>query len=57
MSGSAHYHDHTSQLPSLAKSTLLIGKGDWEQITAPKPPGGQAAAFTQWISGGGSVER
>src|SRR6266849_10414362 len=27
----SHYHaDHTSQLPSLTKSTLLIGKGDWD---------------------------
>jgi len=56
--GISHYHaDHTSQLPSLAKSTLLIGKADWDQITAPKPAQGvNAAAFTHWISGGGSVE-
>ena len=56
--GISHYHaDHTSQLPSLTKSTLLIGKGDWDAITAPKPAQGvNAAAFTHWISGGGSVE-
>src|SRR5882672_11682558 len=56
--GISHYHaDHTSQLPSLTKSTLLIGKGDWDAISAPKPaPGVNAAAFTNWISGGGSVE-
>ena len=56
--GISHYHaDHTSQLPSLAKSTLLIGKGDWDAITAPKPAQGvNAAAFTNWISMGGNVE-
>jgi len=56
--GISHYHaDHTSQLPSLAKSTLLIGKADWDQSTAPKPAQGvNAAAFTHWISGGGSME-
>src|SRR5436305_4472446 len=33
--GISHYHaDHTSQLPPLAKSTLLTGKGDWDQITS-----------------------
>ena len=52
--GISHYHaDHTSQLPSLARSTLLIGKGDWDAITAPKPAQGvNAAAFTHWMNGG-----
>ena len=56
--GISHYHaDHTSQLPSLTKSTLLIGKLEWDAITAPKPAQGvNAAAFTHWIGGGGSVE-
>ena len=56
--GISHYHaDHTSQLPSLTKSTLLIGKGDWDAITAPKPAQGvNAAAFTHWTGMGGSVE-
>jgi len=56
--GISHYHaDHTSQLPSLAKSTLLIGKGDWDAITAPKPAQGvNAGAFTSWMNGGGNVE-
>ena len=56
--GISHFHaDHTSQLPSLTKSTLLIGKGDWDQISAPKPMQGvNAAAFTHWLSGGGTVE-
>jgi N-acyl homoserine lactone hydrolase len=55
--GISHFHaDHTSQ-PSLTKSMLLIGKGDWDGITAPKPAAGaNAGAFTHWISGGGSVE-
>src|SRR5262245_38217307 len=56
--GISHYHaDHTSQLPSLTKSTLLIGKGDWDAITAPKPAQGvNATAFTNWTTMGGSVE-
>src|SRR5262252_3874527 len=56
--GISHYHaDHTSQLPSLTKSTLLIGKGDWDAITAPKPAQGvNAAAFTHWATMGGTVE-
>jgi glyoxylase-like metal-dependent hydrolase (beta-lactamase superfamily II) len=56
--GISHYHaDHTSQLPSLPNATLLIGKGDWDAVNAPKPaPGVNAAAFTHWISGGGKAE-
>jgi glyoxylase-like metal-dependent hydrolase (beta-lactamase superfamily II) len=56
--GISHYHaDHTSQLPTLPKATLLIGKGDWDAINAPKPaPGVNAGAFTHWMSGGGKYE-
>ncbi len=56
--GISHFHaDHTSQLPSLPNAQLLIGKGDWDGITAKPPMGGaNAAAFTHWISGGGKVE-
>ncbi|HZX94820.1 MAG TPA: N-acyl homoserine lactonase family protein [Myxococcales bacterium] len=56
--GISHYHaDHTSQLPSLPNAMLLIGKGDWDAITAPKPAQGvNAKAFTHWISEGGKVE-
>jgi N-acyl homoserine lactone hydrolase len=56
--GISHYHaDHTSQLPSLPNATLLIGKGDWNAITAPEPAQGvNAAAFKHWIGGGGKVE-
>jgi len=56
--GISHYHaDHTSQLASLPKATLLIGKGDWDAITAPKPAEGvNAAGFTNWTTGGSKVE-
>lgn len=36
---------------------MLIGKGDWEAITSPKPaPGVNFKPFAHWISGGGKVE-
>ena len=56
--GISHYHaDHTSQLPSLPKSTLLIGKGDWDAIIAASPAQGvNAPAFKHWMSGGGAME-
>jgi len=56
--GISHYHaDHTGQVASFPQSTLLIGKGDWDAITAPKPaPGVNAPPFAHWISGGGKVE-
>jgi glyoxylase-like metal-dependent hydrolase (beta-lactamase superfamily II) len=56
--GISHYHaDHTSQLPSLNKSTLLIGKGDWDAVSAAKPGQGvNAVAFTHWIKGDSKVE-
>ena len=56
--GISHFHaDHTSQLTSLPNALLLIGKGDWDQVSSPKPmAGANAAAFTHWVSGGGKVE-
>jgi glyoxylase-like metal-dependent hydrolase (beta-lactamase superfamily II) len=56
--GISHFHaDHTGQLPSFPGSTVIIGKGDWDGITAPKPAAGaNVAAFTHWISGGGKLE-
>ena len=56
--GISHYHaDHTGQVASFPGATLLIGKGDWEAITAPKPgPGVNFATFTHWISGAGKME-
>ena len=56
--GISHYHaDHTSQVSQLPMATLLIGQGDWEAVTAPKPAEGvNAAGFTHWTSGGGKAE-
>src|SRR5882724_5494525 len=56
--GISHYHgDHVGQVGSLPKSTLLIGKGDWDALTSPAPSGlANPATFTNWISGGGKVE-
>src|SRR5215471_12564322 len=35
--GISHYHgDHIGQVGSFPKSTLLIGKGDWDVLTDPK---------------------
>ena len=51
--GISHYHgDHTGQVASFPGSTILIGKGDWDGITAPKPNvGANVAPFAHWISG------
>ncbi len=56
--GISHYHaDHTGQVASFPGATLLIGKGDWDGITAPKPNvGANVAPFAHWISGGGKLE-
>jgi glyoxylase-like metal-dependent hydrolase (beta-lactamase superfamily II) len=54
----SHYHgDHIGQVGSFPQSTLLIGKGDWDGLTSPKPPAGvNPVPFAHWISGGGKVE-
>jgi N-acyl homoserine lactone hydrolase len=37
--GISHYHgDHVGLVNSFPKSTLLIGKGDWEILSGPKLP-------------------
>jgi N-acyl homoserine lactone hydrolase len=56
--GISHYHgDHTGQVASFPDATLLIGKGDWDVLTDPKPnPAANPANFARWISGGGKVE-
>jgi N-acyl homoserine lactone hydrolase len=56
--GISHYHgDHIGQVDSFAKSTLLIGKGDWDVLTDPKMSAvANPATFTNWVSGGGKVE-
>ena len=56
--GISHYHaDHTGQVASFPQSMLLIGKGDWDAITSPKPAAGvNAPPFAHWIGGAGKVE-
>lgn len=56
--GISHYHaDHTGQLPSFAKSTLLVGQGDWDVIMNPKPlQGANIPAYEPWAKGGAKVE-
>ena len=35
--GISHFHgDHTGQLAPFTNATLLIGKGDWDGVTAPR---------------------
>lgn len=56
--GISHYHgDHTGQVGSFPGATLLIGKGDWDALTAPKPAAGvNPAPFAHWIGGAGKLE-
>jgi N-acyl homoserine lactone hydrolase len=56
--GISHYHgDHVGQVASFPKSTLLIGKGDWDVVTLPKPPeGANPVPFANWIKGESKVE-
>ena len=56
--GISHYHaDHTGQVNSFPSATLLIGKGDWDAITSPKPAEGvNFKPFENWIKGEGKVE-
>ena len=56
--GISHYHaDHTGQVASFPKSTLLIGAREWAAITAPKPAEGvNYKPFESWAKGEGKVE-
>lgn len=56
--GISHYHgDHTGQAASFPQATLLIGKGDWDALTATSPaPGVNPAPLAPWIGGGGKAE-
>lgn len=57
--GISHYHgDHIGQVGSFPKSTLLIGKGDWEALTDPAKaqPNANPKNFAAWINGGSKIE-
>src|SRR4051794_35843617 len=56
--GISHYHaDHTGQVASFPKATVLIGKGDWDAISGPKPGQGvNFKPFESWIKGEGKIE-
>jgi len=56
--GISHYHaDHTGQIDSFPKATLLIGAKEWEAITSPKPAQGvNFKPFDGWIKGENKVE-
>jgi glyoxylase-like metal-dependent hydrolase (beta-lactamase superfamily II) len=61
---SHHHYDHIGQAASFPQATLLIGKGDWEALTAEKPPERMTpdeftawrSPLAPWISGGSKVE-
>jgi N-acyl homoserine lactone hydrolase len=56
--GISHFHgDHTGQLAPFTNATLLIGKGDWDQITSTTPmQGANVAGFKSWIDEKRKVE-
>jgi glyoxylase-like metal-dependent hydrolase (beta-lactamase superfamily II) len=56
--GISHYHaDHTGQVASFPKATLLLGVREWEAISAPKPAEGvNYKPFEGWIKGENKVE-
>src|SRR5256712_14150172 len=56
--GISHFHgDHTGQLAPFPNATLLIGTGDWAQITSPTPmQGANVAGFKSWIDDKRKVE-
>ena len=56
--GISHYHgDHTGQVGSFPKATLLMGKGDWDAVSNPKPAADiRVTTFASWIKGESKVE-
>lgn len=56
--GISHFHgDHTGQLAPFTNATLLIGKGDWDQVSSATPmQGANAAGFKSWIDEKRKVE-
>lgn len=54
--GISHLHaDHVGQAATFPKATLLIGKRDFEILSAPSADG-SPRAIEPWISGGGTKE-
>jgi N-acyl homoserine lactone hydrolase len=56
--GISHYHgDHTGQVNSFPKATLLIGQREWDAISSPKPAEGvNFKPFETWLKGESKVE-
>jgi glyoxylase-like metal-dependent hydrolase (beta-lactamase superfamily II) len=56
--GISHFHaDHTGQLAPFKNATLLIGKGDWDGVTANPPMrGANAKGFAEWLAEKRKVE-
>jgi glyoxylase-like metal-dependent hydrolase (beta-lactamase superfamily II) len=56
--GISHYHaDHTGQVASFPKATLLIGTREWDAISSPKPAEGvNFKPFESWLKGDSKVE-
>src|SRR5690242_18377905 len=56
--GISHFHaDHTGQVASFPKATLLIGQNEWNAINVANPaPGVNAAPFESWKKGDSKVE-
>ncbi|HEX2828269.1 MAG TPA: N-acyl homoserine lactonase family protein [Burkholderiales bacterium] len=56
--GISHYHaDHTGQVASFPGALLLIGKYEWDAISAPTPTQGvNHAPFESWKKGASKVE-
>lgn len=56
--GISHYHgDHTGQIASFPKATLLIGAREWDAISAPKlAEGVNFKPFESWLKGDSKVE-
>lgn len=55
MMGISHYHyDHVGQAESFPGATLMIGKGDFDALSATPPAfGANPAALKTWIGGAG----
>jgi len=58
MIGISHYHfDHIGQAADFPGATLLIGKGDWDSLSATPPAyGSDPAPLRHWIGGPGKAE-